>query len=65
MSQEFYWTARFFGGGQEIQSKYFATQTERDAFVLAHEGWKKRGKICVENLERHLEDESAIQEGNV
>lgn len=27
---------------------------ERDTYVSEHEGWKKRGKICKENLERHL-----------
>lgn len=36
---------------------YFETRTERDAFVAAHEGWVKRGKICAENLSRHLQEE--------
>lgn len=54
MCQKFYWTARLFVDGKVIQSKYFATQEERDTFVLEHSEWKKRGKICAENLEKHL-----------
>ncbi|MGN1021918.1 MAG: hypothetical protein ACI4OJ_00300, partial [Lachnospiraceae bacterium] len=50
------WTARRFEGNKVVDARYFSEQSERDAFVLAHakEGWKKRGKICRENLSRHL-----------
>lgn len=57
MSRKFYWTARLFLEDKAIQSKYFETQAERDAFVLTHDEWKKRGKICAENLEKHLQEE--------
>lgn len=56
MDQKFYWTARLFSDGRAVESKYFETQAERDAFVAAHGAWKKRGKICAENLERHLKE---------
>lgn len=59
MCQSFYWTARLFRDGQAVHSKYFATQAERDEFVRCHPGWMKRGKICTENLEKHLLEEEA------
>lgn len=55
--QEFYWTARFFVDNKVKESRYFATQEERDEFVAEHDGWKKRGKICAENLDKHLEEQ--------
>lgn len=58
MCTKFYWTARLFANGQPVQSKYFETQMERDRFVSEHEGWKKRGKICAENLDKHLQEDS-------
>lgn len=61
MCSHFYWTARLFADDQPVQSKYFASQAERDTFVLEHPEWKKRGKICAENLEKHLENEQPIQ----
>lgn len=54
MCQEFYWTARFFVDGKPEEARYFPTQEERDLFVNEHVGWKKRGKICAENLDKHL-----------
>ena len=54
MEEKFYWTARFFSDGRAIESKYFETQAARDVFVSEHSKWKKRGKICAENLEKHL-----------
>lgn len=56
MKQKFYWTARLFTDHKEVQSKYFESKEERDTFVLEHSEWKKRGKICVENLEKHLQE---------
>lgn len=58
MNQKFYWTARLFSNGRAVQSKYFTTQAERDAFVAEHSEWKKRGKICAANLEKHLQEEN-------
>lgn len=58
MSQIFYWTARRFGNGQAVESKYFATVESRDAFVQENPDWKKRGKICAENLVQHLKDDA-------
>lgn len=58
MCQTFYWTARFFVDGEKSKSKYFETQAQRDAFVAANVGWVKRGKICAENLEKHLMEEA-------
>lgn len=57
MSQKFYWTARLIQDGKIIQSKYFASQEKRNQFVLENNEWKKRGKICVNNLEKHLLEE--------
>lgn len=57
MKQTFYWTARYFENGQLKESRYFKTQAERDQFVLQNEGWKKRGKICSCNLEKHLQNQ--------
>lgn len=54
---KFYWTARLYENGKLLQSKYFETQAERDEFAAAHEGWKKRGKICAGNLDKHLQEE--------
>lgn len=54
--QKFCWTARLFG--ETVQSRYFETRGERDAFVAANPGWVKRGKICAENLEKHLQEEA-------
>lgn len=54
MEQEFYWTARLFVDGKPKEARYFKTQAERDLYVSAHGGWKKRGKICAENLERNV-----------
>lgn len=56
MCQEFYWTARLFVDGKQKESKYFKTKEERDIYVAEHDGWVKRGKICAENLERHLQE---------
>lgn len=58
MGQVFYWTARLFEGKQVKEVRYFESQIERDAFVLTHEGWKKRGKICQEHLKAHLSKEN-------
>lgn len=57
MCQKFYWTARLIEEGKIVQSKYFATQEKRDRFVLENKQWKKRGKICIDNLEKHLLEE--------
>lgn len=54
MNQKFLWTARCFEGNKVIESKYFASKLERDLFVASHPNWKKRGKICKENLNNHL-----------
>lgn len=54
MSQEFYWTARLLVDGELKEARYFKTKNERDNYVAEHVGWKKRGKICAENLEKHL-----------
>lgn len=56
MCKEFRWTAKFFADGKAVEAKYFETQAERDVWVSSHDGWKKRGKICAENLEKHLEE---------
>lgn len=61
--QEFYWTARLFVDGKAQEARYFPTETERDEFVAGHSGWKKRGKICVENLEQHLAEDGKVTEG--
>lgn len=53
MSQQVYWTAKLFIDGEPKERKHFALREERDAFVAEHEGWKKRGKICTENLKRY------------
>lgn len=55
MSQEFYWTARLFVNDEPKEARYFKTKSERDSYVAEHAGWKKRGKICAENLEKHLQ----------
>ncbi len=47
---EFLWTARRFEGSRPVESRYFKTQQERDQFVSDHASWKKRWKICAENL---------------
>lgn len=57
MKQQFYYTARLFEENKQIKSKYFKTLEERDEFVKNHPQWKKRGKICACNLEKHLEKE--------
>lgn len=51
-----------FEGNRPVQTKYFASQEERNHFVLKNTGWKKRGKICTENLEKHLERETGADE---
>lgn len=48
-----FYTARKFED-DKVQSRYFITKEERDYFVMNHQGWKKRGMICIENLEKHL-----------
>lgn len=58
MCQEFYWTARLFVDNKVKESKYFAMREERDKFVAEHDGWKKRGKICAENLSQNVTLES-------
>lgn len=58
MEQSFYWTARLFSDDRHVESKYFVSRAERDRFVTEHGEWKKRGKICVENLEKHLAEEN-------
>lgn len=55
MTQQFYWTAKLFENDTPKDVKYFASRIERDNYVAEHDGWKKRGKICAENLERHLQ----------
>lgn len=52
--QQFYWTARKIIDEKKPESKYFKTREERDRFVANHPEWKKRGKICTENLDKHL-----------
>lgn len=52
--QKFLWTARLFSDGKLVDSKYFDTQAKRDQFVAENPEWKKRGKICAENLENHI-----------
>lgn len=59
MEQEFYWTAKLFNSDEAKEVRYFATRSERDLYVTEHSGWKKRGKICAENLEKHLEEDGA------
>lgn len=54
MNQKFYWTAKFFVDGEPKETLYFSTKGERDTYVAEHAGWQKRGKICAENLEKHL-----------
>ena len=54
---KFYWTARLIENHQIKASRYFLTKKERDEFVINHSDWKKRGKICAENLDKHLEKE--------
>lgn len=56
LCQSFYWTARLIENGEIVESKYFSTQKERDHFVLKNPKWCKRGKICKQNLEKHLQD---------
>lgn len=58
MNQEFYWTAKLFVDNKPKETRYFSTQNERDIYVAEHTGWKKRGKICAENLEKHLQENS-------
>lgn len=60
--QIFYWTARRFVDGQAVESKYFATVEKRDAFVQENPEWKKRGKICAENLVQHLHEDAGSKE---
>lgn len=59
MCQEFYWTAKHFVDDKPEETRYFESQSERDNYVAEHAGWKKRGKICAENLEKHLQQENA------
>lgn len=56
MCQEFYWTAKLFEADKVQDVRYFATKDERDEYVDKHSKWKKRGKICAENLQRHLQE---------
>lgn len=62
MSQTFYWTAKRFENDTPQETRYFASRQERDAFVAHHTQWKKRGKICTENLEKHLRQNELQQE---
>lgn len=57
MEEKFFWTARLFEGKEPLRSKYFEIRQERDAFVSANPKWQKRGKICAQNLEKHLGEE--------
>lgn len=57
MNQEFYWTAKLFVDGKVQSVRYFATKNERDEYVNNHPKWKKRGKICIENIEKHLQED--------
>lgn len=50
----FCWTARLFENGKPVRAKYFFSEKERNEFVADNPGWKKRGKICAGNLEKHL-----------
>jgi len=56
MTSDFFWTARLYADGKPIKTMYFATEEERNQYVSSHPCWKKRGKICAENLDRHLND---------
>ncbi len=51
----FLWTARLFQGTEPVAARYFSSRQERDQFVLNHPEWKKRGKICAGNLEKHTD----------
>lgn len=57
MESEFCWIAKLFIDGKLKETRYFATESERDDYVNEHLGWKKRGKICSDNLENHLKSE--------
>jgi hypothetical protein len=56
---DFVWTAKWYVDGKTVQTLYFAIERERDTYVSSHPGWKKRGKICSENLKRHLEEKNS------
>lgn len=56
MCQKFCWTAKLFKNGEEKDVRYFSEKQERDLFVEKYPEWKKRGKICAENLEKHLKE---------
>jgi hypothetical protein len=53
---DFIWTAKQYVDGKIVQTLYFAIESERDKYVSSHPGWKKRGKICPDNLEKHLRE---------
>lgn len=61
MDNSFMYTARFYENGVAGQKKYFSDINERDEFVKNNPGWKKRGKICAQNLQRHLIEENSEQ----
>lgn len=54
MCQTFCWTAVLFGNEKVIKTRYFDSKEARDHYVLEHKEWKKRGKICANNLEKHI-----------
>lgn len=53
----FCWTARKIVNGKVVESRYFDSKEERDCFVKEHHEWCKRGKICKENLRKHIQVE--------
>lgn len=48
-------TARLFQDSVPVAARYFSSRQERDQFVKDHQGWRKRGKICAGNLEKHTD----------
>lgn len=58
----FLWTARRFEDDKPVEARYFESQQERDQFVADHAGWKKRGKICKDNLGKHKDQNQYSQE---
>lgn len=59
MESDFYWTAKLYIDDRLAKTMYFSTEMARNQFVLSHPGWKKHGKICAENLDRHLSHEDS------
>ena len=53
---DFIWTAKLYENAKPVQTLYFAIEEDRNMYVNSHEGWKKRGKICAQNLPKHLSE---------